>query len=237
MVLYANAQRTSYLAMRCFFILIFFIPLTASSQLQVAKIFSNNMVLQREKPIHIWGKGLPEKIISVSVGRNNKTCKVKPDSTWGIYFPAQKANKQPQTITIISGADKTVFENILIGDVWVCIGQSNMEWPMVKEMHYKEELPASNQPMLRLYNPAYAGKNIFNTSFTDSIIQNLTVENFYKGRWQTCDSNSFKTMSAVAYYFGKAIAHNTNAPIGLINLIYWRGSFRNIYRHRCIKKQ
>jgi sialate O-acetylesterase len=176
------------------------------------------MVLQREKPIHIWGKGLPGKTVLVSFEKTNKTCKIKSDSAWGIYFPAQKASKQPQTIAIVSGTDKTVLENILVGDVWLCIGQSNMEWPMVKEIHYKEELQTSNQPLLRLYNPTYAGKNTFNVSFTDSIIQNLTTENFYKGHWQTCDSNSFKTMSAAAYYFGKEIADNINVPIGLINL-------------------
>lgn len=93
-----------------------------------------------------------------------------------------------------------------------------MEWPMAKEMHYKEELPTSNQTLVRFYNPAYAGKNVFNMPFTDSIIQNLTVKNFYKGQWQACDSNSFKTMSAVTYYFGKEIVQGTNVPIGLINL-------------------
>jgi sialate O-acetylesterase len=93
-----------------------------------------------------------------------------------------------------------------------------MEWPMIKEMHYKKEITNSRQPMLRLYNPVYAGKNTFNVSFTDSITQNLTAEKFYKGQWQTCDSNSFKTMSAVGYYFGTQIANKINVPVGLINI-------------------
>lgn len=112
--------------MRYFFILIIFIPFIAASQLRVAKIFSNNMVLQRGKPLHIWGKGLPGNNVSVSFEEKNKTCKVKTDSTWGIYFPAQKANTQPQTITIVSGKENIILKNILIGDIWLCIGQYGM---------------------------------------------------------------------------------------------------------------
>ncbi len=204
--------------MRCFFIIVFCFPIFASAQLQLAKIFSDNMVLQRNQAIKIWGKASPGKIVTVSFAKEKQNVIVQNDSGWSVIFKKQKANAQPQSILITSSVKKIEIKNILIGDVWLCIGQSNMEWPMVKELHYKEEIANSKQPFIRLYNPAYAGKNTFNVLFTDSIIQNLTVEKFYKRQWQTCDSNSFKTMSAVAYYFGKGIVKSTNVPLGLINL-------------------
>jgi sialate O-acetylesterase len=204
--------------MKLLFVLIFALPVNAIAQLSLAKIFSDNMVLQRDKPVHIWGKAVPGKNVSISFSKENKTVKVKPDSSWSVYLNPQKANVHPQLLIISSGNDKIVLENILIGDIWLCIGQSNMEWPMMKEMYFKEEIANCNQPRLRFYNPTYAGKNFFNAAFTDSVTQLLTKDNFYKGEWQSCDSITFKTISAVAYYFGKEVAAKTKVPIGLINL-------------------
>lgn len=194
------------------------LPLFATAQLQVGKIFSDNMILQREQPVHIWGKGIPGKNVGVGFADEVVIITIKRDSTWNVEFKPQKANSNPQVLSAESAGEKIILKNILIGDIWVCIGQSNMEWPMIKEMHYKEEIKNSNQPLLRFYNPAYAGKNIFNVTFTDSVAAMLTTDAFYKGQWQSCDSISFKTMSAVAYYFGKYVSAEINVPVGLINL-------------------
>lgn len=204
--------------MKWFLISVIFFPFAIKAQLRLDKIFSDDMLLQRDKPVYIWGAGIPGATITVSFAKETKSAKVGADSSWSIYLNAKKANGHPQNLMVTSGNEKIILHNILIGDVWLCIGQSNMEWPMIKEMHYKEEIQKSQQSLLRLYNPTYAGKNTFNVPFTDSIIQNLTTKNFYKGQWQTCDSNSFKAMSAVAYYFGKEIVSSENIPIGLINI-------------------
>ncbi|MGB3005530.1 MAG: sialate O-acetylesterase [Chitinophagaceae bacterium] len=204
--------------MRIFFLFISFIPFFAGAQLKLANIFSDNMVLQRNKPIKIWGKANPGKSVMVLFANKKRNTIVQNDSDWAVIFKAQKANAQPQSFLITSGDEKIEIKNILFGDVWLCIGQSNMEWPMIMEMHYTKEVSKSQQPMLRLYNPVYAGKNSYNVLFTDSITQDLTTKKFYKGQWQTCDSNSFKLMSAVGYYFGKQIANEINVPIGLINI-------------------
>jgi sialate O-acetylesterase len=204
--------------MQVFIFILFFLPFSAISQLKLAKIFSDNMILQREQPVHLWGKAVPGKKVAVSFAKEINASIVKPDSSWSIYLRAQKANSNSQSLSVESAGEKIILKNVLIGDIWVCIGQSNMEWPMIKEKHYKEEINYSNQPLLRLYNPTYACKNIFGIKFTDSVAAILTADNFYKGNWQTCDSSSFKTMSAVAYYFGKQIVNDVNIPVGLINL-------------------
>ncbi|WP_438946919.1 sialate O-acetylesterase [Sediminibacterium sp.] len=189
------------------------------------------MILQRDQPIHIWGKGFPGATVRVGLLKNTtkvgaepttistKTAIVKADSSWSVYLPALPASVTPHELQINSGKTNIRFGNILFGDIWVCIGQSNMEWPMQREMHYSQAKLSAEQPLLRFYNPTYAGKNIFNQYFSDSVLQLLTPEKFYATtQWELSDSNHFKTMSAVAYYYGKEIVQNTKIPIGLINL-------------------
>lgn len=205
--------------MKLFFFLIWFPPSFASAQLHVAKIFSDNMVLQREQPIHIWGRSTPGKKVYVSFVNKTKNIFVAKDSSWNIYFKKQKANPQPQSIVITSGNEKIILQNIVIGDIWICSGQSNMEWPMMREMHWKEEIKNTNQPLIRLYNPPPAGRYVYGVAYTDSLNSRLNVNDFYLwSNWQNCDSNSVKDMSAVAYYFAKTIVAKENIPIGLINL-------------------
>jgi sialate O-acetylesterase len=164
-------------------------PVFGFSQIQLAKIFSDNMVLQRNEPIKIWGKAKPGHTVIVVFANDKRITTVQHDSGWTVTFKAQQASTHPQSALITSRDEKIEIKNIVIGDIW-----------------------------LRLYNPVYAGKNTYSVLFTDSIIKNLTTEKFYNGQWQTCDSNSIKTMSAVAYYFGKEIVTETNIPVGLIHL-------------------
>jgi len=208
-------------------------PLMAQSSrgtdlLSINKIFTNHMVLQRDQPIHIWGKGLPGASVRVELTASRSAAasrqvsavtRVNRDSTWSVYLPAQEASTLPHDVKIISGKKNILIGNILLGDIWICIGQSNMEWPMQREMYYREAMATANQPLLRFYNPTYAGKNVFNQYFSDSVLQMMQPEKFFAPTsWQVSDSNSFRTMSAVAYYYGKSIVTNTQVPIGLINL-------------------
>ena len=204
--------------MKQFILLIFFLPLFATAQLQVAKILSNNMILQREQPVRIWGKANPGNKVIVSFSHEKRTAVAGKNSAWTVVFKKQKANAEPQNILITSGKEKIELKNILIGDLWLCIGQSNMEFPMQKEAHFRDEVNQTNQPLLHFYNPSFAGKNVYAVAYTDSIISRLNKNDFYRGEWEVCDSNTIKTMSAVAYYFAKEIIRSEKIPVGLINL-------------------
>jgi sialate O-acetylesterase len=143
--------------------------------------------------------------------------RVNPDSTWSVYLPAQAASSQPRDLKIISGKKNILISNVLMGDIWICIGQSNMEWPMQREMYYREAIATANQPLLRFYNPTYAGKNIFNQYYSDSVLQMMQPEKFFAlTSWQVSDSNSFRAMSAVAYYYGKSIVETTKCQSALL---------------------
>lgn len=195
-----------------------FIPVVCFSQLKIAKIFSSNMVLQRDEPIHFWGKGIPEKVVYINFSGQEQKAIIKEDSSWNIYFKKQQSNDIPQSVMITSEAKQIILDNILIGDVWLCIGQSNMEFPMKNEIHVKDEIHHADQPLIRLYNPWFAGKYIGNAAFNSSVNNKINSHDFYEGQWQNCDSISFKEMSAVGYYFAKNIVVNKNIPIGIINL-------------------
>lgn len=109
------------------------------AQLSMPSIFTDGMVLQRSKPIHFWGKGMPGNTVEIVFANKVKKTIVKNDSTWSLIFKKQKANSVPQSIQITSGEDNITLSNILIGDLWLCIGQSNMEWPMAKENILKKK--------------------------------------------------------------------------------------------------
>jgi len=118
------------------------------------------------------------------------------------------------TLQIICGQEQISLGGIVLGDIWLCIGQSNMEFPMTREMHFKDEKLKSDFPLIRFYNPVYPGKNTYNTAFSDSIINRLNSQSVFVGNWEKCDSNSIKTMSAVAYYFAKSILKILKYPLG-----------------------
>ncbi|NCU04068.1 MAG: sialate O-acetylesterase [Chitinophagaceae bacterium] len=204
---------------RLSFSLLFFIPYVAIGQLSVATVFSGNMVLQREQPIAVWGKALPGKTVEVKLGAYKSTTVTTNDSSWIVYLPKQKANTQPQSLGISSGDTAVLFSNILIGDVWICSGQSNMEWTMKKEMHWNGEKSNAHQPMIRFMNPPPVGRYVYGVPYTDSLVRRLNKDSFYLWNgWQHCDSTTVQIMSAVAYYFAKSIVASENIPIGLINL-------------------
>ena len=93
-----------------------------------------------------------------------------------------------------------------------------MEFPMRKEMHFRQEVSRTDQPLIRFYNPWFAGKYVFGKLFTDSVRERMNAQDFFQGQWQRCDSNTVKEMSAIGYYFAKEIATQENIPVGMINL-------------------
>ncbi|MBN8838086.1 MAG: sialate O-acetylesterase [Sphingobacteriia bacterium] len=192
---------------------------TIRAQLKLAEVFGDNMVLQRGKPICFWGKAIPGDIVSIRFAGKNRKVVAGQNASWRISFPKKKATTRPLSVLVASSGQTIQIHNVLIGDVWVCSGQSNMEFPMHREMHFTEEKQQAYLPLVRLCNPPPAGRFIYGTAFTDSLNRRLTKDSFYLWNgWHVCDSNSFASMSAVAYYFAKQITAREKIPVGMINL-------------------
>ena len=191
---------------------------TMQAQVQLAPVFTDHMVIQRGKPVTVYGKGIPGSRVEVVIKGKKKTVRVSSDSSWLLRFGKQAADTVPQNIIVQCSKQQIVVRDILIGDVWVCSGQSNMEFPFSREVHAKQEIQSARQPLIRLYNASFAGKYVYGVAYTDSIFNLLNTSHFYKGKWEACDSNTVKPMSAIAYYFAKKIVAYQRIPIGLINL-------------------
>lgn len=194
-----------------FAILLLFLLFTNSylfSAVKVARIFSNNMVLQRGINAPIWGTANPgEKIIVEINGMISST--VTPASGKWIIHLAEFAAGGPYNLTI-KGDNEVKFEQVMFGDVWVASGQSNMGFQLQNATNSTEEISGANYPDIRLFTvPRRVGKT--------------PKEDMEDGQWDVCTPDMAKNFSAVAYFFGKEIHLDQNVPIGLINCS-WGGT-------------
>ena len=121
--------------------------------LWVSNVFQSNMVLQRDKPINLWGWATPGEKITVTFAGNTVTATADKDRKWKVTLPAVKANKEPQSVTI-KGKDKTLtLDNVLVGDVWLLSGQSNMEHPLERVEDGYLEIMSAHYPEIRTLTP------------------------------------------------------------------------------------
>lgn len=191
-------------------IILFLFILTFNSKADVkpAKIFSSNMVLQKGIENTIWGwAGKNEK---VSLTLNGQTVKTKAgqDGKWTTKLPAMNYGG-PYTLTI-KGKNVVTMENVMIGEVWVCSGQSNMEWAVRNTNNAQEEIANANYPNIRLYTVLKK-------------ISQFPVADLEKGEWSVCSPETVPGFSAVAYFFGQKIHTDLNVAVGLINTS-WGGT-------------
>ncbi len=194
--------------------LVALIGITVQAKVTLPRFFSDNMVLQQQSECNIWGKADANKIVSIMTSWDNKTYKVKADSK-GDFEVKVKTPKAggPYEITL-KDQESTLLSNVMIGEVWICAGQSNMEMQMkgFKQQPVEgttEELLRSKDANLRL--------------FTVKRHVSLTPEWDVTGQWSEANSASVRDFSATAYYFGKALRATLDVPVGLI-VTSWGGS-------------
>ena len=169
-------------------------------------LFSDNLVLQQEMRVPIWGWADDGEKVTVEF-RGKKASTIAKDGKWAIRIDSFKAGG-PDTLTI-SGKNTLVLKNVLVGEVWVCSGQSNMEWPLEKSFEPEGDIAASTIPMLRL--------------FTVPKLKADQPTNDVDASWQECNPQTTTNFSAVAYYFGRELQKARGVPVGLIHTS-WGGS-------------
>jgi sialate O-acetylesterase len=175
----------------------------AAATVRLPKILGDNMVLQRKKEIKIWGWAASGEKINVNFNGQSLTAKASGKGTWSVLLKAME-HGGPFELTVSGKANTITLHNILIGDVWLGSGQSNMEWIMENTTGAEAEINAANFPNIRL--------------FTVDKDKSYTVkDDLLGGQWLECNSNNVRGFSAVAYYFGKKLNQELDVPIGLIN--------------------
>lgn len=206
----------------------FFAECKAETTLVLPSVFSDDMVLQQKTNAAIWGTTKAGKTVKISTTWSSKTYTTKADlkGDWKI-FVATPSYGGPYRIDISDGTLLSL-KNVLIGEVWICSGQSNMEMPLVgwgKINHYQKELEEANYPKIRLLNVAHVTSNL--------PLENAILSN---EKWQPCNAKSVESFSSVAYFFARELYKKTGIPIGLIHTS-WGGTVAEAWTSGTTLKQ
>ena len=176
--------------------------LQARAKVILPKIFSDNMVLQRNGLIPIWGWADANEKIEVRFNNQVKSVKAGKNGKWLIRLDAENAGG-PYDMTI-KGKNTVQIRNILVGEVWLCSGQSNMEWTVGQSMNAKQEIAAANNLFIRHIK-------------IQRDISSLPQNDINAGDWQICDSTTVANFTGVGYFFAKNLYNELKIPVGLIN--------------------
>lgn len=201
-----------YLKKTLVFAVIFWASFSITAQIKLPSLVGDNMVLQQKTNINLWGWASPNEKISIQLEWQKEPIETvaNPQGNWKVSAKTPEGGKKAYSITL-EGTNKITLRNILIGEVWVCSGQSNMFFPVGKQegtwktgvKNYEEEIKNANYPDIRLFTVAL--------NASPKPLENV------EGSWKICSPNTIDTFSAVAYFFGRDIYKKLQIPIGLIS--------------------
>lgn len=184
------------------------IAAAARSEIALPAIIGDHMVLQQGTELPIWGWAEPGESVVVTIGEQKHSTTADEEGRWMVRLDPLTAGGDPLTM-IVAGKNKVEVNDILVGEVWLCSGQSNMQWPVSATWNADLEMAAAKHPQIRLM-----------TVNTPGIQKPL--EDF-NGQWQVCSPQTVGGFSAVGYYFGQQLQQILDVPVGLIDNS-WGGS-------------
>ena len=176
------------------------LAVSAHADVTLSAVFSDHAVLQRDKPLPVWGWAAPGEQVSVSLGAQNGTATAGADGCWIVRLAAQPMSKEPLTLTV-AGKNQVEIKDVLLGDVWLCSGQSNMEFGL-GNCNAGDDIKAADFPLIRHLRTEY--------NFASGPAKDV------KGKWNVCNPGSAGGFSAVGFYFARKIHAETGVPIGLL---------------------
>ncbi len=174
----------------------------AAADVKLPALFGNHMVVQRDAAISIWGTAAPGEPVRAALGPHVSTAKAGADGRWSVALPPLPAGG-PHTLVVEGTGSRLEFADVLAGDVWICSGQSNMEWPLGASRDAETEVAAAGVPKIRLFT---VEKAIASEPLAD-----------LGGRWSVASPETAKAFSAVGYFFGRDLHAAIGVPIGLVH--------------------
>jgi sialate O-acetylesterase len=179
----------------------------ASGNLQPASVFTDNMVLQRECPVPVWGTAAPGEAVTVEFADQKKTATADGDGRWRVALDPLAASKEPRGMTLRgAGTTAIVLTNVVVGEVWLCSGQSNMEWTMAKSADFEKERADADQPLIRHFKVPRRDRPF--------------PEEKVGAQWVVCTPETVGEFTAAGYFFAREIERELGVPVGLLNASY-----------------
>ncbi|MCE9607463.1 MAG: sialate O-acetylesterase [Planctomycetia bacterium] len=179
----------------------------ASADVKLPAIFTSHMVLQRDLANPIWGTAAPGEEVTVTIGDQKVATKAGDDGKWRVKL-APLGLGAPLTLTI-QGKNQVVIDDVLVGEVWVCSGQSNMQWEVAQSTNAELEIATAKYPQIRFISVPQIGTQ--------------EPQSDFKGSWSVCSPETVGKFSAVGYFFGRQLHQQLGVPVGLIDDA-WGGS-------------
>lgn len=184
------------------------LSIIANANVRMPLIFSDGMVLQRNKPIPIWGFADANENVEIRFNKQIKKIQADKNGKWTVNLNAEKAGGPFELIVI--GKNKITIKNVLVGEVWICSGQSNMEFQVYKTMNAEKEINDSNYPMIRHFGVAQD-------------LSGTPKDDFKEGKWEVSSKETVGNFTAVGFYFARKLYSELKIPIGIINTS-WGGT-------------
>jgi sialate O-acetylesterase len=181
---------------------------TAAAELSLPAMFTDGAVLQQGKPVPVWGTADAGAEVTVSFGDQTKTATAAADGKFMVKLDSLEASKEPAVLTVKSGSDEATVKNVLVGEVWFCSGQSNMEWTVNRSI-MPDSIDPDKLPMIRHIKVPHVRANEPAADFN--------------GAWQVCDKQTVGGFTAVGFYFAQQLNKELDTPIGLIGC-NWGGT-------------
>ena len=184
------------------------------ADVELAKVFGDHMALQRGSLVPIWGRADPSEEVAVAFRGQTVTTGADGSGRWRVNVLSGRAGGPFQLV--VEGKNRIELSDVLVGEVWVCSGQSNMRWSLQGAESGGAEIPKADYPNIRfldLKGTAYPGDHVF----TDEDLANCTTDRYFAGAWAACTPETAKDFSAVAYFFGRELHKALDVPIGLIH--------------------
>ncbi|OVE74181.1 hypothetical protein BVX94_01355 [bacterium B17] len=184
----------------------------------VHNLFQSNMVLQRGKPVSVWGWAKSGEEVTVSFAGQTKKTKADKNRKWKVTLDAMEANTSPQDITVEGKGKTLTLENVLVGDVWILGGQSNMEEPIQHVEFGRLEMATANFPEIRILTiPAQNGPKPKEGFPRLHEWSDWSSRHFRKGDWDICTPETVRELSAIGYVFARRLNMSERVPIGVID--------------------
>lgn len=190
------------------FFLFLTLCIAVEAKVTVPKIFSDNMVLQRETAIPVWGWANPKEVIRVTFNKQSVSAVTDVSGKWSVKLRSEKA---ATNLTLkISGGNTIEIRNVAVGEVWLCSGQSNMEWTVGQSLNAEQELSAAENPNIRQIK-------------ISKTINSIPQDDVPEGVWKVSNPNNTNGFTGVGYFFARDLYNQLKVPIGLINAS-WGGT-------------